>query len=236
MDKLQAFYKSKEWETFRRVIISERTDDQGFVRCAICGKPILNKYDLVVHHKEELNEANVVDALVALNPDNVECVHFACHNKLHDRWQGGNGGYKPKPKRVFVVYGSPCSGKSSWVNQVKTDNDLVVDLDSIWQAVTGSDRYSKPDRLRGVVFGVRDCLYDMIKHRSGKWQDAYIVTGGARAGDRERLGALVGATDWVFVDTDKQECFKRLELREMDDENREKWVGFIEKWFDEYQE
>lgn len=236
MDKQQAFYKSREWEKFRRVIIAQRTNpDDGFVRCAICGKPIVNKYDLIVHHIKELDSFNVNDATIALNPDNVECVHFACHNKIHDRWQGGNGGYRPKPKRVFIVYGSPCSGKTTWVNSVKTEDDLVVDLDSIWECVTGLPRYHKPSRLKGVVFQLRDSLYDMVKHRSGKWQDAYIITGGALRGDRERLKQLTGATDEIFIEATKQQCKERCANRGFDDAQVEAWFGYIDDWFDKYQ-
>lgn len=235
MDKLQAFYKSDQWEKFRRVVISERTDKDGFVRCAICDKPILNKYDLIVHHKDELTPANVDDAFVALNPDNVECVHHACHNKLHGRWQGGNQGWKPKPRQVFIVYGSPCSGKSTYVQEHKTNNDLVVDLDLIWQAVTAGQPYEKPPRLKGVVFQLRDALYDIVKHRNGKWQDAYIVTGGAMRGDRERLMQLVGGTDLVHVQATKEECIDRLQQRGLREELHNAWLGYIEEWFEKFQ-
>ena len=37
----KTFYKSNEWEAFRKVIISERTDEDGFVHCTQCGKAIL---------------------------------------------------------------------------------------------------------------------------------------------------------------------------------------------------
>ena len=46
----EQFYKSKQWESFRKVIIADRSDADGFVHCAHCGKPILHKYDLIVHH------------------------------------------------------------------------------------------------------------------------------------------------------------------------------------------
>lgn len=237
MFTLANFYKSPEWEKFRRVIIAERTDPEtGFVLCAVCGKPIVKAYDLIVHHINELSEANVNDHLVSLNPENVECVHFRCHNKLHDRWQGGNGGWKPKPKQVFLVYGAPCSGKTTWVRNNAGKRDMVVDMDSLWQAVVpGGERYKKPDALRGVVFGMRDNLYDQVKHRSGKWQNAFIIIGGARIADRARVSKLVGATDEVFIDETKEVCLERLELRDMDDADKALWVGYIDKWFDDFQ-
>lgn len=233
----QQFYKSKDWIAFRKVIIEQRTDSDGFVRCAICGKPIVNKYDLIVHHKTELNDINCNDANIALNPDNVECVHFKCHNQIHDRWQGGNNGWRPPTKKVHIVYGPPCGGKSSWVNNVAGKRDLIVDMDKIWQCVTvdGEKRCEKPDALKSVVFDIRDKMYDIIKYRSGKWWNAYIITGGAMKGDRDRLVNRVGADDCILIDTQKDICIERVEEKYIDKEVREKYIEYIERWFEQYQ-
>ena len=225
----QQFYHSKKWEAFRRVIISERTDPDGYVRCAICGKPILKPYDLILHHKTELTDENFRDASVALNPENVECVHFKCHNALHERFVAGHGQtFTAADKRVFLVYGAPCSGKSTWVKSTATEDDLIVDLDSIWQMLGISERYDKPVALKSTVFAVRDTLYDSIKYRSGRWHNAYIVTGGALRGDRERLAARVGADESILIDTPMRECIERAAER---GKNSRDWMRYINDWF-----
>lgn len=229
------FYRSKEWETFRQVVIEQRTTADGYVHCAICGKPILKMYDLIIHHKQELSEDNVNDAMIALNPDNVECVCFSCHNKLHDRWQGGNGGWKPVQKQVFIVYGSPCSGKSTFVHSVATADDLIVDMDSIWQMISTNERYDKPAALKSVAFQIRDSLYDIIKYRSGKWHNAYIITGGALKGDRDRLQQRVGADELIYIDTPMDVCMKRLSDRSLPEDQQEQWAKFITDFFLQYQ-
>ena len=229
MDRTQ-FYKSKRWQKFRNVIIAQRMDSQGYVHCDICGKPILKKYDLILHHKQELSDANVDDAMVSLNPDLIQCVHFKCHNQLHDRWQGGNGGYRPPKKQVFIVYGAPCSGKSTWVHETATAEDLIVDLDNIWEMISINERFTKPGALKSVVFDIRDFLYDVIKYRRGKWHNAYIITGGALKGDRERLQQRVGADDFIFIDTPKHECLVRCSEHRSDE-----WFEYINDWFDAFQ-
>jgi hypothetical protein len=235
----QQFYTSDTWSKFRKVIIEQRTDEDGFVRCAICGQPILKKYDLIVHHKKELDDLNVNDATVALNPDNVECVHFKCHNQIHERFgfnKTSKGGiHQPVQKHVYIVYGSPCSGKSTWVKDVATKDDLIVDMDSIWQMISINDRYDKPDALRSVVFDLRDKMYDIIKYRSGRWHNAYIIVGGALKGDRERMKARVGADDLIFIDATKEECMARVRNRFDDGDNRLKWYEYITDWFQKYQ-
>ena len=232
----EQFYKSTKWESFRKLIIQQRTDQDGFIHCAECGKPILQKYDLIVHHKQELSEANVNDAAVALNPDNVQCVCFRCHNKIHDRYTAGHAAtYTGVQKQVYIVYGAPCSGKTTWVRSVADPQDLVVDMDSIWQMVSINDRYDKPKELRSVVFDVRDKLYDIIKYRSGRWHNAYVITGGALKGDRDRLQARIGADDLVFIDTPQDVCIERSLNRKMSIDAMADWARYIDDWFSQYQ-
>ena len=102
------FYRSRSWREFVELLKIERTDENGFIICAHCGKPIVKKYDCIGHHKEELTEENYENPEISLNPDNVVLVHQRCHNLIHDKL-----GYVEK--KVYIVYGSPLSGKSSYV-------------------------------------------------------------------------------------------------------------------------
>lgn len=232
----EQFYKSKQWESFRKVIIEQRTDPDGFVRCAICGKPIVKRYDLIIHHKQELSEANVNDAMIALNPDNVECICFRCHNKVHERF-GFNttSAARSHRKTVYIVYGSPCAGKSTWVHDNATADDLIVDLDNIWQMISINDKYAKPAALKSVVFDLRDKLYDIIKYRSGNWHNAFIITGGALAGDRQRLKQRVSADQMIFIDTSKEECMHRINSKGLANEDKYLWADYIAEWFEKFQ-
>ena len=233
----QQFYRSSSWLAFRRAVIESRIDSDGNVHCERCGKPIVRKYDLIVHHKVELTEANVNDAMVALNPTNMEVVCFHCHNTIHDRFVTGHSAtYRPQRKKVYIVYGSPCAGKTTWVHEVADPEDLVVDMDSIWQMVGISDRYIKPDALRTPVFEVRDRLYDIIRYRSGAWHNAYIIAGAPMKGDRDRLMKRVGADECILIDTGKDECIARIQSKGLPEEQKLKWEKYIEEWFSQYQE
>ena len=185
-------------------------------------------------------EANVNDTMISLNPDNVECICFRCHNKEHERFgfqkEGHkNGFYKPVQKKVYIVYGSPCAGKSTWVHDVATKDDLIVDIDNIWQMISVNDRYSKPAALKSVVFDVRDKMYDIIKYRSGKCHNAYIITGGAMKGDRDRLKQRIGADEMIFIDTDYDTCMTRLQTKGLTDEQKHEWIQYINDWFNKFQ-
>ena len=229
MYTIDNFYKSKQWEKFRMNFINSSLNDEGELICSCCGKFIVAKYDTIVHHKIELTDANVNNFNISLNPENVEVICFKCHNKEHKRF-----GFEGK-KQVYIVYGSPCSGKTTWVRNVASPNDLIVDMDSIHEMISVNDRYVKSGRLSSVAFEVRDKLYDTIKYRSGKWQDAYVIIGAPYKMDRERLITRLGGAELVFIDTDKEECYRRLLNRDMTPKQVKEWQEYIMDWFDKYQ-
>lgn len=225
MRSLDTFYQSKEWVNLMQVIRAERVNDEGFVICEYCGKPIVKKYDCIGHHKVHLTEENVNDVTISLNPDNVALVHARCHNRIHEKL-----GYARK--EIFLVYGAPLSGKSSYVKSTALAGDLIIDMDSIWECISGQPRYVKPGKLKAVAFGVRDYLMDCLRVRNGKWQNAYIIGGFPLISERERLVNQYGARE-VFIDTDEAECIRRLN-ENPEGRNVEEWTGYIEDWFRRY--
>ena len=220
----QEFYWSDEWRTLVRTLRIERVNDEGQLLCEYCGKPIIKEYDCIGHHKKELTDENVNDFMISLNPQNIMLVHHRCHNYIHNKL-----GYAQR--QVYLVYGAPLSGKTTYVNENKAEGDLIVDMDSIWQCVTGCDRYVKPKRLKSVVFRIRDDLIDMIKYRAGKWASAYVIGGYPLSSERERLLKELGARE-IFIDATKDECIERLAA--CDDRDPEEWMQYIDDWFDKF--
>ena len=228
MFSLETFYKSREWESLRAQLMQERTNENGELLCAVCGQPILKRYDCIAHHTIELNEENVNDLDVSLNPEKIQLIHFHCHNRIHERF----GAYR---KKVYLVYGSPCSGKSSFVDRNANPDDLILDVDRLWDAVCNAGRYNKhngksdrPNRLRANVFALRDCILDQIKTRTGNWRAAYVIGGYPLRTERDRLCMLLNA-DPIYIEATKEECMERCAA-----ERPKEWAEYIEKWFDLY--
>lgn len=205
MFNLFSFYRSKEWEALRKQITLERTNDNGELICEYCGKPISKAYDAICHHKKEITEANVNDFTISLNPDNISVVHHKCHNIIHDRF----GTYT---RHIYVVYGSPCSGKSTFVRENANRHDIIVDIDEIYRAISVNPLHDKSNRLTGNVMQIRNMLIDMIKTRNGKWINAWVITAKCRPMELERLCSDLGA-EIIHIDTDKETCLARAELR-----------------------
>lgn len=219
MMTLDNFYKSKQWEELRARLMLERVKD-GLLICEYCGKPITRAYDCIGHHEVELTDQNVNDYEVSLNPDNIKLIHFKCHNKIHKRFEGFY-------QSVYLVYGAPCSGKTTWVHEVANEDDLILDIDAIWECVCISDKYHKPNRLKANVFGVRDCLLDQIRTRTGRWRNAFVIGGYPLRSDRDRLCDLLRAKP-IYIEASKDECLSRALT--------EDWKEYIAEWFENFVE
>ena len=219
MYTLENFYKSKQWQKLLSVIKLERVDEDGQLICWHCGKPITDKYDCIGHHTIFLTEDNVNDTEISLNPELIQLVHHRCHNKIHNKL-----GYTKR--EIFLVYGPPLSGKSSYVSSVAEPGDMIIDINKIWECISVNAVHS--NKLNAAVFGVRNSLIDMVKYRVGRWDNCYIIGGYPLISERERLCKELGARE-IFIDVPKEECLKRLEAS--DSLDKEAYKKYIEEWF-----
>lgn len=219
---LQTFYASDAWRAFRLTVIAERG-----TRCEHCRERVAKAQELTLHHIIELTPENVNDAMIALNPDNVLVVHHGCHNQIHKRNAAKRG------RQVFIVYGPPLSGKTTFVRENMEPGDLVVDYDRIYQAVSGLDLYDKPNELLPHVRAVHSLLLDHIKTRFGKWQTAWIIGGYADHYRREKLTSDLGA-ELLHMEATRDQCIKRLKQDKFRKNRETEWIGYIDRWFSEY--
>ena len=212
-------YKSKAWRGLRRALIAERGPT-----CEHCGKDCtMDPSELQGDHIIELTPQNVQDASIALNPSNVRLHCRECHNEHHKRWGQGT-------HRIYIVYGAPCSGKSTLVRQSMSRGDLVVDIDLLYQAVSGLELHDKPNSLRANVFGLRGLLIDQLRMRVGHWGDAYIIGGYPHKLERDELARKLGA-ELVYCDVPMEQCLANAASRGV---QAEEYRGYIREWFTEY--
>lgn len=226
LDPIHAFYCRKDY-----LDLAQACKIKSGGVCAKCGG-VFDISELRLHHKVELTLDNIDDVNVTLNPDNIEVLCHDCHNAAHKRFS-----YAVGAKRVYLVYGSPCAGKTTYVNSVATRNDLIVDLDKIHRAICICGLYDKPDATKRVAFNVRDYLLDEVRTATPrrKWQDAYIIGTYPDRIDRDMFVQDYGA-ELVHIDTSKEECIKRAYQDIERSSIRDAVIGWINAYWERYRE
>lgn len=226
LDPIHAFYCRKDY-----LDLAQACKIKSGGVCAKCGG-VFDISELRPHHKVELTLDNIDDVNVTLNPDNIEVLCHDCHNAAHKRF-----GYVVGAKHVYLVYGSPCAGKTTYVNSVATRNDLIVDLDKIHRAICICGLYDKPDATKRVAFNVRDYLLDEVRTATPrrKWQDAYIIGTYPDRIDRDVFVQDYGA-ELVHIDTSKEECVKRAYQDIERSSIRDAVIGWINAYWERYRE
>ncbi len=194
--------------------------------CQHCGKLIHKTYDAIAHHIEELTMLNV-NLPIALDLDNLMLVHRRCHDEIHNRF----GHYV---QHRYLVYGSPLSGKTTYVNSVATKDDLVISMDDIRFAITGGHYHQNSNNTSSEVFAVRDFLIDRVRTRGNrmKFHNLYLVGGYPLKSERERLCRELDLEE-LFIDVPKEECLARLEASQ-DGRDKLLWKGYIDNWFNDF--
>ena len=233
-------YNSQDWANCKAQVTNERLKD-GALYCEHCGEVIVksfnpnannNKGAVVYHHKIYLTNQNVNDASISINPDNIAVLHWQCHNQVHNRF---NGTAVAIERKVYLVTGASCSGKTTFVKERLQEGDLVLDIDDIWQTISGQPRYIKPNSLKAVVFKLRLELKDQIAKGIGSWRNAYIIESLPLATDRKREAERYKAhnVEIVTMEASREECLNRLYAMP-DGRDIKAYEEYINNYFDDY--
>lgn len=235
------FYKGDDWANCKAQVIEERFKEKPII-CEHCGKEILksfnpnernNKGAIVFHHIIELTKDNVNDASISINPNNIAVLHWNCHNQVHNRFNGSST--NQIEKKVYIVTGASCSGKTTFVRDRLEEGDLVLDIDDLWQMVSGQPRYTKPNALKHVVFNLRNEIKDQIAKGVGTWRNAYIIESLPLATDRkweiERYKAH--NVELITMEATREECLIRL-MQNPNGRNIKDYTNYINNYFDDF--
>lgn len=235
------FYNGQDWANCKAQVTQERIKD-GALYCEHCGEVILksfnpnernNKGAIVYHHKIELTSQNVNNAAISINPENIAILHWQCHNEIHNRF---NGRVQKVERKVYLITGAPLSGKSTFVREHIQEGDIVLDIDDIWQALSGLPRYKKPNSLKPIIlYNIRNEIKDQIAKGVGTWRNAYIIQSLPIATDRKREAEKYKAhnVEIITMDASRDECLQRL-YTETNGRDVKDYERYINEYFDDY--
>lgn len=231
-------YNSKNWKDCRDGYFQSK---HGI--CELCDKP-----GLEVHHKEHLTPNNIDDPNISFNWDNLQLLCRSCHNAIHEKeWEMtravrrksrptmngltfDDNGNLIEEKNVYIVWGSPASGKTTYVKEHKGKYDLIVELDPLIGAISMTDGKTLTEDYLPFALELRDTLYRLIEQRKYHFDKAWIIAGLPNKAERLALQSKLKA-ELIHIDTPIEICLKRAKL---DDERKNKELQYkiINNYFD----
>lgn len=141
--------------------------------------------------------------------------------------------------KVKVIWGAPCSGKSTKAKDLMTDRSMLWDHDLILRAMTTrTDHVSSDNVASSIVRSMRRELFYQLQQESNeesvKQTDAVIVVA-SFVDDRLKDQLKPFEVEYIKCDATLEECLKRLQS-DKSRPDKAAWKTIIEKWFEDHGE
>ncbi len=134
--------------------------------------------------------------------------------------------------KLKVIYGAPCSGKSTYVRKNITEKDIVYDYDELTRALTyRNKRSAKKDLTHDYVLDFKLVIIRKAREEQNI-ENIYIISTLLTDTFRKWVSDL--DPEYIKMEATREECLSRLENDEMRPD-KEEWASKINEWFDTYE-
>lgn len=132
-------------------------------------------------------------------------------------------------RRVTLVYGPPCGGKTTWVAERSRPGDVVLDFDDIARQYGSKRQWRHDPAIAAQAESVMRHRMRELKNFDGV---AFIIRAAPTLAQRAEIDGMVGLTDAVACVPSVGACLARARR----DRRPEGTVGAIRRWFAAYEE
>ena len=112
--------------------------------------------------------------------------------------------------------------------------DLMLDIDLMFEAITGLPMYDKPLSLLPVVLAMRDAVLAQLA-RPNQVQRAFIITATTKHSEIAAMVRKTGARV-VVMETSSLMCLKRISTDERRCNKLEQWQALVQRWFRDWRD
>ena len=212
---------------------NKKTAERGYgSKWQIYRKRFLAANPLCVYclEKGQVTAANVVDHIIPHKGDQVlfwdtenhQSLCTPCHSSVKQREENSNKNpyayvfmpewLRPIPK-LTIVFGPPGSGKSTWVKQQASGDDVVLDLDEMIATVSGKPMYRHNRQDYALAVRKRN---DTLLKMAAQNKSGYLILTGMKDSQRKWWVQKLMPKTVRIMDTSIDECVNRI----MNDERR----------------
>jgi 5-methylcytosine-specific restriction endonuclease McrA len=204
-DPIRQLYRNRRWIKGTRIKVLHRD-----ILCVSCGHRTATEVDHILSARLVVDNFGIDEFY---NPARCQGLCKTCHasKTAHEcGWTGRKGTRLEQltdRANTTVVCGPPASGKTTYVEQHKADNDHVFDYDVVMQEITGLPLHQSLPGAIGSVLAKRDQFIEATAHSKHVW----IIISNPRAVIVKMLedaGARV-----IVMDTPDDVCKQRLKER-----------------------
>ena len=243
----KSFYNSKEWQKCRDYVLK-----RDAYLCQHCGNPAEE-----VHHIIHITPRNIEDIAVTMNPDNLislckDC-HFEQHRKSkkesvgrankrrkHERITNDDGSYFDESgmlvmRKVYIVYGAPRAGKTTYVKEHMECGDVVIDVDAIIAALQLNDKRIPDNNLQFLALDIRDYLFGELEKKSRNFdcKNVWIIGGFPDRETRDSLANRLNA-ELIYIQSTQKETEQRA-IKDNLYMDMQYAVDVVNEWWRKYQ-
>lgn len=114
---------------------------------------------------------------------------------------------------IYLIYGAPCSGKSTYISEHAKRGDLICDVDLIYAAISGEDPHDADLYVHEIALMLQRELLDIIRERKGEWNDAYVTSTANTPEKVSKLAEQIKADECILMNTPYEICMNRAKSR-----------------------
>ena len=204
-------YGNKKWKSVARMY---KMKNPVCKRCKEKGQAVQAKY--AAHIKAVERGGDPYDE------DNLQSLCESHYKQL--KWKRETFG----DAEVIVLSGPPGAGKTTYVKSHIEPGDVVFDFDLVYHAVTGLPMHTRDDRVKDLVFQLREKFYQVVREPN-RFHTAWIITAETKAEKRLELCSKLNARSFILLE-EAAVCKESIQSREVPST----WELQVDMWFDEF--
>jgi predicted kinase len=130
---------------------------------------------------------------------------------------------------VEIVHGPPGAGKATYVAKNKRDDDVVIDVDLLYSALSMLPKYEKPSVLFYYIEDVAQYALRAAKSNS-RIRKIWIISSRPDIDLVKDQAKRLDAT-LIQLDPGMSECLKRISKDETRNKHFHGWARIIHQWY-----